>query len=79
MSTRYVTDEAGRRVEVILDLDTYERLLEAYEELEDIRIHDEGMAELEAGATPRPLEEVASEIEREIGREGVSDEGERPS
>jgi len=65
MSTRYVTDEQGRPVEVILDLETYERLLEAFEELEDIQIHDAAMAELEAGATPRPLEEVEAEIERE--------------
>lgn len=77
MSTRYVTDEQGRRVEVILDLKTYEMLLEAFEELEDIRIHDEAMAELEAGATPRPLEEVAAEVEREVERE--SGGGERPS
>ncbi len=65
MSTRYVTDEAGRPVEVILDLETYQRLLEAFEELEDLRIHDEAMAELESGAVPRPLEEVEAEIERE--------------
>ncbi len=72
MSTRYVTDEGGRRVEVILDIETYERLVEAAEELEDIRIYDEAKAELRAGARPRPLEEVAAEIEREkfAGEEG---------
>ncbi len=65
MSTRYVTDEAGRPVEVILDLETYKRLLKAFEELEDLRIQDEAVAELESGAAPRPLEEVKAEIERE--------------
>ena len=75
MSTRYVTDEAGRPVEVILDLETYERLLEAFEELEDIRVHDEAMAELESGAAPRPLEEVEAEIERgSAGGGGISPE-----
>lgn len=51
MSTRYVTDEAGRPVEVILDLETYQRLLGAFEELEDIRIHDEAVANLESGGS----------------------------
>lgn len=65
--TRYVTDEAGRRVEVILSIEEYESLVEAAEELEDQRIHDEAMAELQGspGARPRPLEEVVREIERE--------------
>ena len=68
MSTRYVTDEAGRRVEVIMSVEEYERLIEAFEELEDIRIHDEALAEMErTGARPRPLEEVVAEIEREEG------------
>ncbi len=60
-----MTDEAGRPVEVILDLETYKRLLKAFEELEDLRIQDEAVAELESGAAPRPLEEVKAEIERE--------------
>ncbi len=64
-TTRYVTDEAGRRVEVILSIEEYERLVEAAEELEDQRIHDEAVTELRAGARSRPLEEVAREIERD--------------
>lgn len=66
--TRYVTDEAGRRVEVIMSVKEYERLVEAFEELEDIRIHDDALEETErTGARPRPLEEVVAEIEREEG------------
>lgn len=68
MSTRYVTDETGRRVEVIMSVEEYQRLIEAVEELEDIRIHDDALAEMErTGARPRPLEEVVAEIEREEG------------
>lgn len=41
---------------------------ETAEELEDIRIHDEALAEMECtGAKPRPLEEALAEIEREEG------------
>lgn len=68
MSTRYIVDARGRRVEAVLPVEEYERLLEAAEELEDIRIHDEALAEMErTGARPRPLEEVVAEIEREEG------------
>ncbi len=66
--TRYVTDEAGRRVEVIMSVEEYERLVEAVEELEDIRIHDDALAEMKrTGARLRPLEEALAEIEREEG------------
>ena len=41
---------------------------ETTEELEDIRIHDEALAEMErTGARPRPLKEALAEIEREEG------------
>ena len=41
---RYVTDENGARVEVILDLEEYEKLLEDVEELESIRAFDAAKA-----------------------------------
>ena len=37
MSNRYVIDEKGRRVGVLLDVEEYERMVEELEELEDIR------------------------------------------
>lgn len=44
MGPRYLMDEAGERVGVVLDVDEYERLLEAAEELEDIALYDESKA-----------------------------------
>ena len=41
---RYVVDENGSRTAVLLDLDYYEKLIEALEELESIRIYDEAKA-----------------------------------
>ncbi len=38
---QFVHDERGKRVAVILDLPTYEKLIEAQEDLEDIRDFDE--------------------------------------
>jgi hypothetical protein len=51
-----------------MSVEEYERLLEAFEELEDLRAHDDALAETgRTGARPRPLEEVVAEIECEEG------------
>jgi hypothetical protein len=46
----FVTDAKGRRVGVVLDLKTYERLREAEEDLADIRAYD--------AAKPKVTQEV---------------------
>lgn len=43
---RYITNEAGKRRGVILDIEEYERLLEAFEVL---RAADEALREIESG------------------------------
>lgn len=63
---QFLVNERGERTAVVLGLNEYERLVEAFEELEDQRLHDEAADELYTGAKPRPLEEVAAEIEREL-------------
>jgi PHD/YefM family antitoxin component YafN of YafNO toxin-antitoxin module len=47
MEARYIVDENGKRVSVILTVEEYERLLEELEELEDIRAYGEAKAALE--------------------------------
>ena len=37
---QYVVDSDGKRMAVLLDIATYKRLMEAEEELEDIRAYD---------------------------------------
>ncbi len=61
---RYVVDEEGQRVAVVLDLAAYERLLEGLEELEDIRAYDEAKA---SGETAIPIEQALADIERKRG------------
>lgn len=64
MGARYVTDKEGRTVEVIVPVEEYERLVDAFEELEDQRIHDEALAEMgRTGAIARRLEDSEAEIE----------------
>ena len=67
MSIRYVTDENGKRVEVIMPVEEYERLVEVLEDLEDVRIYDEAEIERE-GSEPIPWEKVREEIGSEYGK-----------
>ncbi|MDP8948645.1 MAG: hypothetical protein M3N00_00130 [Actinomycetota bacterium] len=63
MSARYVVDENGKRVSVILPVEEYERLLEELEEPEDIRLYDEAKAEIEReGSEVVPLKRAMREI-----------------
>ena len=63
METRYIVDENGKRVSVILPVEEYERLMEELEELEDIRLYDEAKAEIEReGSEVIPLEQAMREI-----------------
>jgi PHD/YefM family antitoxin component YafN of YafNO toxin-antitoxin module len=61
-SREYVVDEEGRRKAVLLPLEEYEALVEAAEDLEDIRAADEARAE---GGEPVPLEEVEARLRAE--------------
>lgn len=54
---------------VILDLEEYERLLEAFEDLEDLRVVDETLKAIERGEEELlPLEEAFQEMEEERRR-----------
>ncbi len=72
MNGRYVVDENGKRVAVLLDIKEYERMVEELEELEDIlarRAYDEAKAELERGEDELiPWELAKREIEEERKR-----------
>ena len=60
MRERYLVDDEGKRIAVVLPIEEYERLLEELEELEDARAFDEAMA---SGDEEIPLEQVIAEFE----------------
>jgi PHD/YefM family antitoxin component YafN of YafNO toxin-antitoxin module len=63
MEARYIVDENGKRVSIILPIEEYERLMEELEELEDKRLYDEAKAALERGEDEViPLEQAIREI-----------------
>ena len=63
MSARYVVDENGKPVSVILPVEEYERMVEELEELEDILAYREAKAALEGGEDEAiPLEQAMREI-----------------
>jgi PHD/YefM family antitoxin component YafN of YafNO toxin-antitoxin module len=72
MDGRYVVDENGMRVAVLLDIQEYERMVEELEEFEDIlacRAYDEAKAELDRGEDELiPWEQAKQEIEDERKR-----------
>lgn len=59
---RFITDGSGKRVAVILELEQYEQLLEAAEELDDIRAFDEAKASDDEAI---PFEQAIKEIEQD--------------
>lgn len=52
----------GQQAVVIISAAEYERMMEAVEDLEDIRAADEAMAEIRAGAPTFTLDEVMAEL-----------------
>ena len=58
---RFVVDENGNRISVLLDMQDYRRLLESLEELESIRAYD---AAKQSDSEAIPFEQAVEEIER---------------
>jgi hypothetical protein len=59
---RFIIDEKGQRIGVLLDIEDYQRLLEELEELEAIRAYDAAKA---SGDEVLPLEQALAEIEQD--------------
>lgn len=59
VAIRYVVDEKGRRTGVLLPIEVFEELVEAAEDLEDMRAANAARAE---GGEPVPWEEVKAEL-----------------
>ncbi len=58
---RFVVDENGQPVSVLLDIEDYRRLLEELEELESICVYDAAKA---SGSDAIPFDQATDEIER---------------
>ena len=57
---RFVTDSAGRRAGLLLDMEDYEKLLQELEELESLKAYDAAKA---SGDEAIPLDQALAEIE----------------
>jgi PHD/YefM family antitoxin component YafN of YafNO toxin-antitoxin module len=63
MGARYVVDENGKHVSIILPIEEYERLIEALEDLEDARAADNARAAVASGDDEFiPYEQAREEI-----------------
>ena len=61
LQEKFIVNQRGKRVGIILDMTEYRQLLDAYEELEAIKAYDEAKA---SGDEAIPLEQALEEIER---------------
>lgn len=57
---RYLTDEQGTRTAVVLDIESYRKMLAELDMLDAIRAYDKAMAN---PGTPIPFEQAVKEIE----------------
>jgi hypothetical protein len=62
LKERFIVDENGKRIGVLLDIEDYHRLLEELDELEAIRAYDAAKA---SGDEVLPLEQALAEIEKD--------------
>jgi PHD/YefM family antitoxin component YafN of YafNO toxin-antitoxin module len=60
-SGKYVVDDKGKAVSVLLDIKTYRRMMLELEELEAIRAYDSAKA---SGDEAIPFEQAVQEIEK---------------
>ena len=60
LKKRYLIDEDGNRLGVVLDIKDYRRLLEELEELETLRAYDAAKA---SGDQTIPFDQAVAEIE----------------
>jgi PHD/YefM family antitoxin component YafN of YafNO toxin-antitoxin module len=44
---QYITDNKGNKISVVLPMKEYKKIMDELEELEDIRLYDEAMADKE--------------------------------
>ncbi len=65
LKERYLVDEHGERVAVVLPLEEYNKLLEELEELDDLRAYDAAKA---SGEKPIPIDQAFAEIENKRKR-----------
>jgi hypothetical protein len=61
---RFLVDEEGHRLGVLLDIGEYRKILEDLEELESIRAYDAAKA---SGETAVPFEQALQEIKKSRG------------
>ena len=61
LKEKYVVDEKGKRIGILLDIKEYRKILEALEELESIRAYDKAKASKDK---PIPFDRAVAQIER---------------
>ena len=65
---RYLTDAGGNRIGVVLDMEAYQRLIQAAVELADIRAYVEAKQAIDAGEEELiPIDQAVAEYQERHG------------
>jgi hypothetical protein len=68
MNPRYITNAKGKQTDVVLTMKEFNELLEAYEDLEDIKSYNEAKERMANGESERiSLEQMKAEL-RTLGK-----------
>jgi hypothetical protein len=60
VNPRYITDNTGRKISVVLSIKEFKTIMEELEEMEDVRLYDEAKASNEPSV---PIDEAFKIIE----------------
>ncbi|MEB2776860.1 hypothetical protein U3A58_14860 [Algoriphagus sp. C2-6-M1] len=61
INPKYITDQVGNKISVVLSVKEFETIVEMLEDLEDVRLYDEAK---KSGEPAVPFEEAFEMIER---------------
>jgi hypothetical protein len=59
--TRFLTNEKGEKIALVIEMKEYEKLLEELEDLEDVLAYHKAKA---SGETPIPFDQAIAQIEQ---------------
>jgi hypothetical protein len=61
MKTKFITDNKGKKVEVIISIEDYQKIIEQLEDVNDVRAYDKAKASKEVSV---PIDEAFKMIEK---------------
>lgn len=65
---QYITDDTGKKISIILPIKEFKTIIEELEELEDIRLYDEGKNDKGATVSKKKAMEMIKAERKNLGK-----------